>query len=476
MGSHDGVLCGHGRVLRAPVRVCPTSLRSELANMGVSSDDLGPHSLRDRVTWVNRRRLQKAPDNKTETSVTETEIPEETVNQGREPDNKIRDVLTPHGFLYIARLLNKLKKEDDKTDEKKKEDKAEYNRLKKQINDMNSAILQDLSKTNTVAKLIVFLQAAWIIVQVIGRFLSHLPVTILELHTAAHSVCAIIMYATWWHKPMDIFIATPLSLNETQYKKMLAESTPDTINHLRVQDYAREFLRGNTPQDASGDSADVHTHSGLCSCISHYWWSLLLLSETEDENTFYLSSQGTLAKELYKMMVGRVKFFDHVPKGIVQALVHIVFSWSRWPGKAILWVLTALFYSTCHIVSWNWHFPTDVEARLWRVCTGYTAGSMLALGILAVIASMYVFYFEHRKRTPLAEWGKIETISDKIRFLIDEGIRHGLRIAGLALTVGIPFWLLARVFMVVEAYLSTRSLKEGSFKTIQWAEIIPHLG
>ncbi|KAA8896085.1 hypothetical protein FN846DRAFT_893571 [Sphaerosporella brunnea] len=305
----------------------------------VSRDRQGPHSLRDRVTWVNRRRLQKFTDPKTERNiaisteikgtkrivtetiviVTDTTVADTTVkttignprydrryrenhhqnNQHRNKerqkknyteeivtvtdpavartnviegtaienitDDKARDVLTPHGFLYIARLLQDLKEKNTERDN------AEYERLQRQINDMNTSILRDLSKTNTVAKVIVFLQAAWIIVQVTGRFLEPLPVALLELHTAAHSVCAIIMYATWWYKPMDIFIATPIFLTEDQYNTMRTKRTFDATNHLRVPGYARDFLRGNKsntfPDSRRVFSAALPTTGGPFFCF-----------------------------------------------------------------------------------------------------------------------------------------------------------------------------------------------------------------
>jgi hypothetical protein len=95
---------------------------------------------------------------------------------------------------------------------------------------------------------------------VIGRLLTHLPVTILELHTAAHAVCAIIMYATWWEKPVDIFITTPTCLSKEQYNKMQKTPKEDKTNRLRILKNKRDIINKGETTEPDG--------KGIAS-----WWS-----------------------------------------------------------------------------------------------------------------------------------------------------------------------------------------------------------
>ena len=44
----------------------------------------------------------------------------------------------------------------------------------------------DKSKANTLAKALVIIQASWLLIQVIGRLIAKLPVTLLEVNTIAH--------------------------------------------------------------------------------------------------------------------------------------------------------------------------------------------------------------------------------------------------------------------------------------------------
>jgi len=69
---------------------------------------------------------------------------------------------------------------------------------------LSKKFIQDKSKADGLAKALVITQASWLIVEVIGRAIAKLPITLLEVNTFAHVVCALIMYVLWWHKPLDI--------------------------------------------------------------------------------------------------------------------------------------------------------------------------------------------------------------------------------------------------------------------------------
>ncbi|KAA8897466.1 hypothetical protein FN846DRAFT_992436 [Sphaerosporella brunnea] len=62
----------------------------------------------------------------------------------------------------------------------------------------------DKGKADFLAKFLVCVQAAWMILQCILRKLNHLPVTLIELNTLMHVVIALLMYFFWWEKPLDV--------------------------------------------------------------------------------------------------------------------------------------------------------------------------------------------------------------------------------------------------------------------------------
>ena len=51
---------------------------------------------------------------------------------------------------------------------------------------VSEAEITDKSKANDIAKALVLVQASWMLVQVVGRVIAQLPVTLLEINTIAH--------------------------------------------------------------------------------------------------------------------------------------------------------------------------------------------------------------------------------------------------------------------------------------------------
>ena len=70
--------------------------------------------------------------------------------------------------------------------------------------------INDKSKSDGLSKFIACVQAAWLIVQVIGRLALGLQVTLLEINTLGHVFCALVIYVLWWHKPR--MVLEPIAL------------------------------------------------------------------------------------------------------------------------------------------------------------------------------------------------------------------------------------------------------------------------
>ncbi|KAL8690629.1 MAG: hypothetical protein Q9218_003963 [Villophora microphyllina] len=65
------------------------------------------------------------------------------------------------------------------------------------------ADILDKCKANDLAKALVMLQASRMSLQTLDRLAFRLPVTLLEVNTNAHVLCAFFMYSLWWHKPLS---------------------------------------------------------------------------------------------------------------------------------------------------------------------------------------------------------------------------------------------------------------------------------
>ncbi|KAM7206092.1 hypothetical protein V8F20_002874, partial [Naviculisporaceae sp. PSN 640] len=72
------------------------------------------------------------------------------------------------------------------------------------VQGLSLQMIQDKSKGGVFAKTLVCLQALWFCVQCLTRLGQHLGISLLELNTFGHLVCALGIYILWWHKPLDI--------------------------------------------------------------------------------------------------------------------------------------------------------------------------------------------------------------------------------------------------------------------------------
>lgn len=112
--------------------------------------------------------------------------------------------------------------------------------------------ISDKSKEDSMGKALAILQILWLIVQCLQRVIARLPVTPLEIHTVAHVVSALIIWALWWLKAQDVNDPTIISGEWTKSKGEVMEifsnksfsytidQTSDTLKVQRIYFSAQE--------------------------------------------------------------------------------------------------------------------------------------------------------------------------------------------------------------------------------------------
>jgi hypothetical protein len=90
------------------------------------------------------------------------------------------------------------------------------------IPDISRGEIKDKSKADLFANTLVCLQAGWCVLQYIGRLAAGLPVSLLEINTLGHALCALAIYISWWRKPLDI--EEPHILSGDSYRPLFAAS------------------------------------------------------------------------------------------------------------------------------------------------------------------------------------------------------------------------------------------------------------
>jgi hypothetical protein len=114
------------------------------------------------------------------------------------PDSRTRLTLTPQALRRLAKLEPML------------------------IPDISDRAIKDKSKANWLAKALVCLQACWFIVQVVGRTVNSVPISLLEMNTLLHALCCLIIYLAWWHKPLDIVEPELIKIDTENARKICA--------------------------------------------------------------------------------------------------------------------------------------------------------------------------------------------------------------------------------------------------------------
>jgi hypothetical protein len=72
----------------------------------------------------------------------------------------------------------------------------------------------------------VLAQLIWFLTQCIARGAKQLPITELELVTAAHAVVTVLIYIIWWDKPLDIACYEPVLRSEAAKEKVFGPWDP----------------------------------------------------------------------------------------------------------------------------------------------------------------------------------------------------------------------------------------------------------
>jgi hypothetical protein len=283
--------------------------------------------------------------------------------------------------------------------------------------DIPEDTIRDKSKADILAKGLICCQVTWVVIQCIARKASGLPVTLLEVHTMVHVVCALSMYALWFHKPLDVNYpiadnSMSFLLNERTLLRVHPEGGLSELLHL-----GRNALDTRTIGDGGPDN-----------CL--FW--------DRSQNVF-LWPEGHIG-------------FGQMGQN---------YGWDLPRVQLVLLLIVASLsaaYGGVHAAAWRFLFPSPAEHLLWKVsCIVCIAGSIPASTAVMAIADAWSYLPSLRRRQLWADWGGGLCAIPLVIF-------------GITLLV----FIAARLFMVIEAFLSLRHTLIGSYATVTWALYIPH--
>lgn len=353
--------------------------------------------------------------------------------------------------------------------------------------------IKDKNKADGLAKLLVCIQAGWMIVQVISRTAIGLPTTLLEVHVVAHVVCALVMYILWWHKPRQVTSPTILKgdwmpliaymhmasrMGGKQPQSKLAffrSATPELAKLAYVENE-------NVPTGTCGDRQSLNTtrlstasrlrprpdirianqEAEAASCNSPIEATSELQRLAEEairlypvlQDHFHPVSESECAKPTYKVPevteLVQPYAIDWPNDGLLRRTQSLVMGMVLWGAS--------MAYGGIHVAAWNYFFPTPLEQLFWRmssVWVTFCAAFWLVTNLLA-----HVF--------PLIDriWNAYNqrTLS----------ILSTVFITTLCVLCGVSY-IVSRAYIVIEAFVSIREVPRGVYKTPTWSQVFPHL-
>ncbi|KAM5341708.1 hypothetical protein ACJ41O_014739 [Fusarium nematophilum] len=95
--------------------------------------------------------------------------------------------------------------------------------------------IDDKSKADTLQKFLVMSQIAWMATQCIVRKSLGLPVSLLEIHTMVHVVCAVIMFIFWFKKPKDML--DPEMVNTAEFNHIISLMVQEQFHFAKSEEF-----------------------------------------------------------------------------------------------------------------------------------------------------------------------------------------------------------------------------------------------
>lgn len=285
---------------------------------------------------------------------------------------------------------------------------------------------QDFEKQPFVMKVLALIQVAWFLMQYLARRANSLTSTTLELITFTCVLCTLFTGYQWWHKPAVSHRIPAILKIEKSTRELLMEA-----GSRAAKPYSQTPL----------DFIDNQSPSWLTDIQPHLHFRL-----------------GPRARPLQRLLNDRFPL------------------WSIGSVESILQMLVHASYSGLHVAAWNYAFPTPVERFLWRL----SSSTVVALTIAYYLSEIYQdghrvarwqrWYLMVFPRNPF-HVSRVSTIEKRRREMEFLPFWQAVFLA----PVGV-LYLAGRTFMLVEVFLSLRSLPAAAFETVSWVDYIPHIG
>jgi hypothetical protein len=357
------------------------------------------------------------------------------------------------------------------------------------VPNISESEIQDKSNANGLGKAIVCIQAFWFCIQCVTRLCQGLEISLLELNTFAHAICALLMYLQWWDKPLDIdeptwiqeveklpAIALLCMASAFGYERRCNNWCHDRTIHLRPTPVKGEGPKQEDPSnkpktpighftlDEDQDLFGFRIPSHVCMCMdmSDYNTGFQKMDYPKGKIRLHLGRGEVRCLELASQAISRYgittsnlncagsvllqKYIPDLPK--VSGL-STKSSFSINSLKFLLgFSLAGCVYGGLHLSAWNAPFPTTAQRSLWHL-----SGLVLICSGPVMICRLGV---EHL-------WKKWEVWDDSSDGLCCLAACPTVLSWYIALYMGYGIYILARVYLFVECFVMLWHLPDGVY-------------
>ena len=285
------------------------------------------------------------------------------------------------------------------------------------LTDITEDYILDQAASSSLSKALLIVQVAWFCTNCTSRLFQGLPLSLLEVSTAAHALCTLLTYFVWWSKPINV--AAPTLLREKAAQEMYALLKCSANEYDKALEIARKR--------AAGDSSMTAGPHGSEKVVLAAYALQNLLPNPEQPPRF--SSFINRNRMLFAGAYG-----NRSPNGKVSILITMAIS--------------PILYGLVHFLAWSNQFPTPLERLVWRVSSFVVTCSGL------VEISMILFSL----------W--LQVGDNTVTFLI----------FALVVTFVVPLvHVLGSGFLIVESVRQLSFLDDAAYQLPSWSNYWPHL-
>ena len=226
------------------------------------------------------------------------------------------------------------------------------------ITDITEESILDRTESSSLSKALLIFQVGWFCTNCASRLNQGLPLSLLEVSTAAHAFCTLLTYFVWWSKPCNV--AAPTLMREKGARAVHALLTCSRPEYLEALEMAKQKKR-------AGDSS---------------------------------TPTGTHRSEKIILAANALQHLPQTPKK--QPQIGVYGEWYSWafPGslrvgdqgyyESVIIAVCPILYGAIHFLARGNQFPTTLEAHLWRVSAFVVTFS----GLVGITLGWFIYWHD----------------------------------------------------------------------------------